>query len=74
MSAVSELPGRLSADEIETLGNLLRRYCSPELDQWELLRVETPHGDVCVGLSRELPPGHTADVYVELDAWRRGHP
>ena len=71
---MSEQPDRLSSEEIRALGDLLRRYCSYELDQWELLRVPTPHGQAYIELSRNRPDGRSADVYVDLDAWLEEHP
>lgn len=36
---------------------LLRRFCTHELDQWESIQTETPHGPVYVLFSRMRLPG-----------------
>jgi hypothetical protein len=59
---------------MRTLGNLLQRYCSSELDQWELIRVSTAQGEVYLELTRRYPDGRPADLYVDLDDWIRGRP
>lgn len=36
---------------------LLKRYCSKELDQWSMFKVDTPHGKVFISILR----GQTQD-------------
>ncbi|MFI9269772.1 hypothetical protein ACIGXM_03485 [Kitasatospora sp. NPDC052896] len=49
--------GPLSETEWEQLRQLLRRFLSHELDQWENWKADTPDGMAYVLLTRALPPG-----------------
>jgi hypothetical protein len=57
---------RLSADELELLNRLLRRYCQFDLDQFEHWIVSTTYGDVFIDLGRQRPPEGTLEWYTRL--------
>jgi hypothetical protein len=57
---------RLSDEEFERMRELFTRYCSYELDQWEMWRVETAYGPVYVNLSRAPYPDTPLDAYQRL--------
>ena len=56
----------LSPDELRQLVTLLRRFASYDLDQWELWRASTPHGEVFIKITRALPEGESPASYVPL--------
>ncbi|MHC5263433.1 hypothetical protein ACYSUO_36610 [Streptomyces sp. UC4497] len=58
--------GPLTEAELAQLRLLLRRYCNHQLDQWENLRTETPHGDVYVMFSNALPPGANREMFQQF--------
>ncbi|MFF7359954.1 hypothetical protein [Streptomyces sp. NPDC008125] len=55
--------GPLSDAEFDQFRDLLHRYCAHELDQWESLQAETPHGPVYVLLTRSPLAGTLPDAY-----------
>jgi hypothetical protein len=48
--------GRLTDGELRQLAELLFRYASHDLDQFEHWRVESPYGPVFIDLSRRTNP------------------
>ncbi|MFE6051137.1 hypothetical protein ACFQ6N_10300 [Kitasatospora sp. NPDC056446] len=65
---VSELEsdGPLVEAEVVQLRQLLKRYLSHELDQWETWKSETPYGPAYVVLSRALPDGALPEHFHDL--------
>ncbi|GAA1101562.1 hypothetical protein GCM10009663_50290 [Kitasatospora arboriphila] len=58
--------GPLSNSEVEQLRQLLKRYLSHELDQWEDWKTETPYGPAYVVLTRSLPPEAQPELFQNL--------
>ncbi|HVK23563.1 MAG TPA: hypothetical protein VM677_19600 [Actinokineospora sp.] len=58
--------GRLSGSDFELLCALLRRYCEFDLDQYGHWVMDTAHGDVFIGITCQLPPGHPPEAYTRL--------
>ncbi|MFG3287067.1 hypothetical protein [Streptomyces sp. NPDC048111] len=58
--------GRLSDGEFQQMNALLRRFCAYDLDQFESVRTETPHGPVYVFMSRALLPGFEHGMFREF--------
>ncbi|MEU1077277.1 MULTISPECIES: hypothetical protein [unclassified Streptomyces] len=63
MTKQADGAGPLSDQEFEQFRDLLRRYLAHELDQWELLRSDTPYGTAYLHMTRALPPGTTEEMY-----------
>jgi hypothetical protein len=55
--------GPLSDQEFDQFRDLLRRYCAHDLDLWESLQTETPHGPVYVLFTRSPQPGMVSEAY-----------
>lgn len=48
------------------LVKLLKWFCSKELDQWELWRVDTKHGKVYITISRMPEPNTKDEAYDKI--------
>lgn len=55
----------MTRDEFRQLAELLARYATSELDQFDHWRIETPYGPVFVDISRKAPSGYE-DAYDVL--------
>ncbi|MFI1105854.1 hypothetical protein [Streptomyces melanogenes] len=63
MTTNADGPGPLNDQEFAQFRELLCRYLAHELDQWELLRTDTPYGTAYLHMTRALPPGTTKEMY-----------
>ena len=41
---------------------LLKRYCSKELDQWSMFKVDTPYGKVFISIVRSQPQDNSPET------------
>jgi hypothetical protein len=58
--------GPLSDDEFRVFIELLRRFCAPDLDQFELWRLGASYGKVSITISRKPAAGVSPETYDEL--------
>ena len=56
--------GPLTPQELSTLRELLRRFASYDLDQWEEWKVATPHGPAYIVITREPEPGWATERFI----------
>jgi hypothetical protein len=63
------VPDRLTDDELRTLATLLYRFASTDLDQWELWRFGTEHGEIFVEIMRRPTPGARPGAYDDISRW-----
>ncbi|MET9607275.1 hypothetical protein ABZZ17_19695 [Streptomyces sp. NPDC006512] len=47
----------LTDQEVEQLKALLRRFCTHELDQFELIKTQSPHAEAYIVISNTPIPG-----------------
>ncbi|MEV7772839.1 hypothetical protein [Kitasatospora sp. NPDC086791] len=66
MMSEMEPDGPLSDAEAEQFRQLLKRYLSHELDQWETSKSETPYGPAYVVLTRALPEAALPEHFLDL--------
>jgi hypothetical protein len=60
------MPERMTDEELRELADLLKRFCE-EMDQFELLRVETSRwGFVYIAISAVLDDGVDPEVFVPI--------
>jgi hypothetical protein len=59
-------PGRLSDAELAQFMQLLRRYAVHDLDQFQAWRLDTPHGEVFIHITRQPAPGAPVDAYTKI--------
>jgi hypothetical protein len=60
------MPERMTDEELRELADLLKRFCE-EMDQFELLRVETSRwGFVYITISAVLDDGVDPEVFVPI--------
>lgn len=62
----TELGGRLSDEERRELLQLLARFVSHDLDQWENWRIETSYGPVYVAIGNQLWPGWPDEAFTTV--------
>ena len=55
-----------SDEELAQFRSLLKRYCELELDNWEMMRTETPTGPLYIILSAALLPETTPEMYQPI--------
>lgn len=56
----------LTNGELRKLAELLARYASHDLDQFEYWRLESPYGPVYLTMSRRPFPGTSDDAYAAV--------
>jgi hypothetical protein len=64
-----QVGGPLSQDDYDRLAELLVRFLSHDLDQWDHWRIETAYGPVYIDLSVRRPEGASDDAYATI--WPR---
>ena len=58
--------GPLTDAEVRDLAQLLARYVSHDLDQWDNWQIETSYGPVYVMITRILQPGWPQDAFTTV--------
>ncbi|GAA4729505.1 hypothetical protein Prum_091130 [Phytohabitans rumicis] len=63
----ADVGGRLTEAELRDLAQLLARYASHDLDQWDNWRIETSHhGPVYVTIANSLHPGWPEEAFTTI--------
>jgi len=66
LAKLAGMADRLTDEELRLLASLLKRLCE-QMDQFELLRVETEnYGTVYITISPVLDEGVDPDIYVPI--------
>ncbi|MFF4448693.1 hypothetical protein [Streptomyces sp. NPDC001502] len=58
--------GRLTDEEVEQLNALLRRFCTYDLDQFALIKTQTPYGEAYIVMSRALIADTVSEQYYAI--------
>lgn len=58
--------GPLTDAEVRDFAQLLARYVSHDLDQWDNWQIDTSHGPVYVMITRSLQPGWPQDAFTTV--------
>ncbi len=66
MNAKPPLGGPISDDDARALAELLARWATYELDQFDHWKVETPNGSVYVQIASELLSDVAEEVYTTI--------
>ena len=59
-------PKKLTDEELDTMFQLVKRYTTTEMDQWDLWKFDTTFGKVYFSLTREVPDSEK-EAYTDIN-------